>query len=48
METRQVSTDAGDNDALYRAALEVERNESPAQELAEWDVTTEDGLTPPV
>lgn len=34
-----------DNDPLYLAALEVERNEELAVEMAEWDVTTGDGLT---
>lgn len=40
--------DAGDNDPLYHAALLVERDERLAKELADWDVTIEDGLTPTV
>lgn len=32
-------------DLLYQAALEVERDERLAAEMAEWDVTLEDRLT---
>jgi metal-responsive CopG/Arc/MetJ family transcriptional regulator len=35
-----------DADPLYRAALEVERDEHLAAEMAEWDVTVGDGLAP--
>ncbi len=34
-----------DNDPLYLAALEVERDEHLNLELAEWDATVGDGLT---
>jgi len=32
------------DDELYLAALEVERDEALAAEMAEWDVTVGDGL----
>lgn len=35
---------AGDEDPLYRAALEVERDDTLAAEMAEWDGTVGDGL----
>jgi len=38
--------DTGDDDPLYQAALEVERDDRLTQEMAEWDVTAEDGLKP--
>lgn len=34
----------GDNDPLYRTALEVEQDERLAAEMAEWDGTVADGL----
>jgi len=34
----------GENDPLYRAALEVERDEQLAHEMAEWDASVDDGL----
>jgi len=34
-----------DEDPLYRAALEVERDEQLAAEMSEWDTTADDGLT---
>ncbi|MGH7102091.1 MAG: hypothetical protein ACREFJ_06800 [Acetobacteraceae bacterium] len=34
----------GENDPLYRAALEVERDERLAAEMAEWDAAVDDGL----
>ena len=36
--------DEGEGDPLYRAALEVERDERLAAEMAEWDDTAGDGL----
>ncbi len=33
----------GDDDPLYLAALEVERDEALALEMADWDVTGADG-----
>jgi hypothetical protein len=33
------------DDPLYLAAIEVERDEGLAQEMAAWDATVEDGLT---
>jgi hypothetical protein len=36
--------DDGDEDPLYLAALDVERDEALAAEMAEWDVTVGDGL----
>lgn len=36
--------DEGEDDPLYRAALEVERDERLAAEMAEWDDTAGDGL----
>ncbi len=36
--------DEGEDDPLYRAALEVERDERLAAEMAEWDDTARDGL----
>ncbi len=38
--------DDEEGDPLYRAALEVERDECLAAEMREWDVTAADGLTP--
>ena len=40
--------DEGEDDPLYRAALDVERDELLAAEMAEWDATVGDGLTPEV
>ena len=40
--------DEGEDDPLYRAALEVERDERLMAEMAEWDVTAGDGLAPKV
>ena len=34
----------GDGDPLYRVALAVEGDERLAAEMAEWDVTSGDGL----
>lgn len=34
----------GDNDPLYRTALEVEQDERLAAEMTEWDGTVADGL----
>ena len=34
------------DDPLYLAALEVERDLALADEMAEWDVTSGDGLDP--
>jgi hypothetical protein len=36
--------DEGDNDPLYRTALDVERDERLAGEMAEWDGAMGDGL----
>ena len=36
--------DEGESDPLYQAALAVERDERLTAEMAEWDVTIEDGL----
>ncbi|MBV9250929.1 MAG: hypothetical protein JO227_16990 [Acetobacteraceae bacterium] len=36
----------GEDDPLYRAAHDVEQDERLAGEMAEWDVTVSDGLTP--
>lgn len=36
--------DAGEHDPLYRAALDVERDDTLAAEMAEWDETVADGL----
>lgn len=38
----------GEDDPLYRAALEVEKDERFAAEMAEWDATVGDGLLPKV
>ena len=38
--------DEGEDDPLYQAALAVERDEQLAAEMAEWDATVADGLTP--
>lgn len=38
--------DEGEDDPLYRAALEVEQDEQLATEIAEWDAAAGDGLTP--
>jgi hypothetical protein len=37
--------DEGEGDPLYQAALAVERDERLTAEMAEWDVTIDDGLT---
>lgn len=34
----------GEDDPLYRAALEVERDERLAAEMAGWDTTVDDGV----
>jgi len=39
-----LTPEGGDGDPLYRTALEVERDERLAAEMAEWDGTVEDGL----
>ena len=42
--------EADDDDPLYRAAVEIERDNELAAEMAEWDATVGDGLimaTPP-
>ncbi len=36
----------GDDDPLYLAALEVERDERLTAELSEWDATVGDGVSP--
>ena len=38
--------DEGEDDPLYQAALDVERDERLAAEMAEWDAAVGDGLTP--
>ena len=38
--------DEGEDDPLYRAALDVERDERLAAEMAEWDAAVGDGLAP--
>ena len=38
--------DEGEDDPLYRAALDVERDERLAAEMAQWDAAIDDGLTP--
>lgn len=38
--------DEGEDGPLYRAALDVERDERLAAEMAEWDAAVGDGLTP--
>jgi len=38
--------DEGEDDPLYRAALDVERDERLATEMAEWDAVVGDGLMP--
>ena len=38
--------DEGEDDPLFRAALEVEQDERLAAEMAEWDATVGDGLAP--
>lgn len=40
-------TDEADDDLLYKVALEVERDDRLAAEIAEWDATIDDGLEPP-
>lgn len=37
--------DEGEDDPLYRIALDVEQDAQLAAEMAEWDVTAGDGLT---
>jgi hypothetical protein len=39
-------TAEGDDDPLYLAALEVERDERLEVELSDWDTTVGDGLSP--
>lgn len=39
-----LAPEGGDDDPLYRAALEVEQDERLAAEMAEWDGTAADGL----
>ncbi len=39
-----LAPEGGDGDPLYRTALEVERDERLAAEMAEWDGTVADGL----
>lgn len=39
-------TDEGEDDPLYQAALAVEQDERLAAEMADWDATAGDGLTP--
>ena len=38
--------DEGEDDPLYRAALDVEQDERLTAEMAEWDAVVGDGLTP--
>lgn len=38
--------DEGEGDPLYQAALAVERDDRLTTEMAEWDVTIADGLSP--
>lgn len=39
-----LAPEGGEDDPLYRAALEVERDERLAAEMAQWDGTVADGL----
>jgi hypothetical protein len=39
-----LAPEGGDDDPLYRAALELEQDERLAVEMAEWDCTAADGL----
>ncbi len=39
-----LAPEGGDDDPLYRAAREVERDERFMAEMAEWDGTVADGL----
>jgi hypothetical protein len=39
-----LAPEGGDDDPLYRAAREVERDERLMAEMAEWDGTIADGL----
>ena len=39
-----LAPEGGEDDPLYRAALEVEQDEQLAAEMAEWDGTIGDGL----
>jgi hypothetical protein len=39
------ATDGDLNDPLYLAALEVEKDEALAAEMAEWDLLSGDALT---
>jgi len=39
-----LAADGGDNDPLYLAAHEVEKDERLAAEMADWDSTVADGL----
>ncbi len=38
-------SDEGEDDPLYRIALEVERDERLAADMVEWEATIEDGWT---
>lgn len=38
--------DEGEDDPLYQAALAVEQDARLTAEMAEWDATVGDGLTP--
>ncbi|HKM64977.1 MAG TPA: hypothetical protein VJY39_21065 [Acidisphaera sp.] len=38
--------DGDDDDPLYQAALDVERDERLAAEMADWDAVVGDGLRP--
>jgi len=39
-----LAPEGGEDDPLYRAALEVEQDERLMAEMAEWDITFADGL----
>ena len=39
-----LAPEGGENDPLYQAALEVERDDRLAGEMAEWDAAVADGL----
>ncbi len=40
--------DESEDDPLYRAALDVERDERLSAEMGEWDAVVGDGFTPEV
>ena len=43
-----LASEDGDDDPLYRAALEVERNRRLSEKMGEWEAATvNDGLTEP-